>query len=425
MIRWCALVVLAGCYGPSVQSGLPCSDDGSCPPGQACDLSRSLPTCEAMPGDGGKDPDGQLSCSPECAGTTPICDPLAQSCRGCVADAECSSDVCHELTAECVPEGRAIYLAPGGTGATCTRSAPCASVAAAVNQLTPNRNTIKLAAGTYTSRLDLRGADGSSTIVLSGPDRSWDGPRLSSNLGGNQIAQNLTVVIEGLSVLETPGDGIESHGSLTLSRVLISGSRDSGLAGRGPTTRILDSRIEKSGDIGVLISGGIATIERTVISVNLAGGLSIDNGAGFSVVNTIIASNGSPDKPGSGVRISGGGQAGVFRFNTIAGNRAGLASIGGVECNRPVMIESSILANPASAFGTDISPMCSARNSLFERAAPIGNLTGAPMFVSATDFHIAAGSPAIDAASVVAAPSEDIDGDPRTGAPDIGADERL
>jgi len=55
-----------------------------------------------------------------------------------------------------------------------------------------------------------------------------------------------------------------------------------------------------------------------------------------------------------------------------------------------------------------------------------GNIGGDPKFVSTSDCHLMAGSPAVDAAPAAGAPSVDLDGDPRTGngAPDIGADER-
>jgi hypothetical protein len=37
-----AVLALTGCYGPSVQSNLPCSADGSCPRGQTCELTTRI-----------------------------------------------------------------------------------------------------------------------------------------------------------------------------------------------------------------------------------------------------------------------------------------------------------------------------------------------------------------------------------------------
>ncbi len=52
-----------------------------------------------------------------------------------------------------------------------------------------------------------------------------------------------------------------------------------------------------------------------------------------------------------------------------------------------------------------------------------GNITGDPLFVNAPggDYHLAAGSPAINAGTTVGAPSYDLDGAPRDAQPDIGA----
>jgi hypothetical protein len=56
-----------------------------------------------------------------------------------------------------------------------------------------------------------------------------------------------------------------------------------------------------------------------------------------------------------------------------------------------------------------------------------GDVTADPLFVSGwseVDLHLQAGSPAVDAGSADGAPSEDAEGRPRNGTPDIGAYER-
>lgn len=428
------LVVLAGCFSPSVQSGLPCSEDGSCPGNQVCDQAQSPPICLPPSSDGGVDPDAVdapgASCADGCGDLTPVCDEAIQACRGCIADSECSSDVCHELTGECIPEGHAIYVAPNGAEGNCTRAAPCRTIGDAYNRVTLVRDTIKVADGRYPERIELKPHNGATNVILSGPDRSWDGPEFVSTLGSNRVDQNMTVVIEGISVIDTPQDGFDVQGSLTLSRVLVRASGGNGVAGRGPMTRILDSRIETSSNRGVLVNNnsGVATIERTVITGNRGGGLAIENGAAYAVTNTIIAGNGSIATTNPGVRIAGTANQGalaVFRFNTVARNRTQPPSTNGVECNRPVVIVSSIIANPVDPFQPEMSGMCTAQSSLFGANAPAGNLTGDPMFISTADFHILPGSPAVDAAPAAAAPAIDVDGEPRTGVdlPDIGADE--
>lgn len=54
----------------------------------------------------------------------------------------------------------------------------------------------------------------------------------------------------------------------------------------------------------------------------------------------------------------------------------------------------------------------------------VGNIDLLPAFVSATDFHLLAGSPCIDADHAPIPPLVDFDGRARTGVPDIGAYER-
>lgn len=57
-----------------------------------------------------------------------------------------------------------------------------------------------------------------------------------------------------------------------------------------------------------------------------------------------------------------------------------------------------------------------------ETGEDMNSLEGDPLFVSATDLHISAGSPAIDAGTTTAV-TDDIDGEARSGSYDIGADE--
>ena len=54
-----------------------------------------------------------------------------------------------------------------------------------------------------------------------------------------------------------------------------------------------------------------------------------------------------------------------------------------------------------------------------------GNISAEPLFVSGSDIHLSAGSPAIDTGTCAGAPTADFEGDPRpSGAGcDIGADE--
>lgn len=439
MKGWLCVALVAGCYNPSFEPGRPCTEDFYCPGDQLCDRAQTPPTCVEILGDGGVGnpdspdsslmPDGPIfSCDGGCPTSAPVCEQSSNTCRACIADAECASDVCHELIGECVAEADAMYVAPTGSGSACTRTAPCATVDLANQLLTVTRRTIKVANGTYTDKVDLRPRLGATSLVLSGPDRSPAGPEFVTTTGSSKTQNGLAVVLEGITIRDAEGDGLEVQGVATLARVHIYGSGDQGIVGRGTMLRLLDSKIETSASSGVVVNGGVVEIERSQILSNPAGGLRIETGVAFSIINSVIALNGTATSTGTGVRILGAAPLSgpqVFQFNTVARNRAQLSFAAGMECGRPVTIVSSIMANNGGLFNTELSGSCTATTSLFQANPPGGggNIAGDPMFVSATDCHVLAGSPAIDAAPTSGAPSVDLDGDPRTGAPDIGADE--
>lgn len=438
MRRWLGLLVFVGCYHPTAQPGLPCSEDGHCPGTQVCDDQQSPPLCVETRSDGGTDDadlDAAIDAPPvactsnaACPASQPVCDLLAQSCRGCEVDAECASDVCHELAGTCVDQTAALYVAPGGLGGACTRSAPCGSISTALSLVGATRHTIRIADGTYTENLDIRQINGATTVVLSGTDRSWDGAAITAPGIESRVDIGTTAVLEGVTLLDADQDGIEVRGTATFSRVRVATSGDTGIVSRNAAVvRVVDSRIELNMGTGIMIEGGMLEVLRSVISSNVDGGIRIGN-AGFTIESSIIANNGttSGGTSNGGVRIGPGSSPGVFRFNTIARNRSEVGVASGMQCDRNVTIESSIIAYNTSLLQPELSTQCAPRQSLFAGQAPqgMGNSSGNPMFVSMTDFHLLPGSAAIDATGTTP-PALDVDGDPRPSGsrPDIGADE--
>jgi hypothetical protein len=73
VVRWLAVLVLAGCYAPAPQAGTPCSALGDCPTPLQCDRG----VCVAVPGGGdaaidtGDAPDGALIDAPPACSTPP------------------------------------------------------------------------------------------------------------------------------------------------------------------------------------------------------------------------------------------------------------------------------------------------------------------------------------------------------------------
>jgi hypothetical protein len=179
------------------------------------------------------------------------------------------------------------------------------------------------------------------------------------------------------------------------------------------------------------------TVSGTVISQNVltgnsqgiafSGGAGASSATGNAVVDTAISDDVfANNAPFGAIGISGGGQGasgnridGVSIVNdTIADNHGGIAffeNSNGSAGNRvsAVTIENTIFwMNGGDLGGPDLSTVSpTARASLTNTD---------PHFVSGQDFHLQAGSPAIDAGTS-SAPAVDIDDGLRVGAPDIGA----
>lgn len=93
--------------------------------------------------------------SSDCTEPTPVCDSASNTCRGCSADSECTSEVCDTSAGTCVDEANVVYASPAGMdSAACTHADPC-SITHAVAVAGPTRNTVKLAPGNYVANLTI------------------------------------------------------------------------------------------------------------------------------------------------------------------------------------------------------------------------------------------------------------------------------
>jgi len=221
--------------------------------------------------------------------------------------------------------------------------------------------------------------------------------------------------------------------------------------GGGITLRNSDATISNnviSGNFSYLLGGGIWVqngapliqynrIQNNTASAGggtvLGGGIELEN-TQASVVSNIIANNTLSGSPayGGGVDISGGGPVTLVN-NTIANNDAQ-----GVTTNATLTTFNSIIMNHTIGISTT-APAVTVNstyniyfgNDIVNFGFTLGgtDMPGVNPQLTA-DFHLNAGSPAIDAGTHTNAPNHDIDGEPRAmiGTSglykiDIGADE--
>lgn len=389
-------------------------------------MQLSPPTCvdTLAPGDGSVIGDGNSVPDDATIGVD------APPPGACIADSDCNAGICHELTGTCIPDAEALFVSPTGQGTSCTRASPCGTLQAAIDARTQTRYSIALAEGAYSTSFDtMASPNGVNKLLVSGPTRDWEGVVITSS-AMNRVHPMLDAIFEGITIRgggSASGDGINSRGTTTLSRVHIDLASVNGVTCGGGSTKIYDSEISKATSYGVYANGGTVTVERSRLLSNGTYGVFVD-GAAYSIVNSIIASNGKTLMPTGGVRLRPAGNAAlaVFRFNTIARNQG--LTYPSMLCDTQAAFSNTIVGEQSVVL-TTISANCSATYSLFNApagAAPAGtgNITGDPLFVSMTDFHLQMGSPAIDKANPTGAEPIDIDGQQRVAPPDIGADER-
>ena len=386
------------------------------------------PTCsaaDARPADAPPDAPPTCATNADCKTAAPICDPSSLTCRGCIADTECGNDVCLEYTGACAAENNTLFVAPAGVNSgSCTRAAPCQTIPYALGLVAPNRRTIAVADGTYTDNFQIKATLGANSLVISGPDRDPAGVLVM--IGGTIVNESSThdIVIEGVTLQSTAPRVVDNRGTLTLSRVAITGMGDCLTSTNPNTLRIWDSQLGPCMQQGIILMQTTLELERSTIRAAGNGGITI-NSAQATIENCVIADNGTTGSGYGGVRYQNlNGKPQVFRFNTVANNLTN-GNPSAVQCSEPIALASSILVDATAAIPLD--PSCDPSYSLF--AVPptgTGNVMGDPAFLGTGNYHIGASSAARDGGDPAATLGLDIDGEvrPQGGTQrDIGADE--
>jgi len=162
--------------------------------------------------------------------------------------------------------------------------------------------------------------------------------------------------------------------------------------------------------VGLYLENAQATIMNTVIADDLGGvGLFVD-GSEVHVSHTTIARNQGPGSIGLGILMGDSQSSSLILTNTIIADQAG-GIVGDVGGNHTITVNTILWHNTPITVVDALSSSVSIR----------GQYVGSPDFL-ADGYHIGAGSAAIGR-GITTSIRTDIEGHPRLGQPDLGADE--
>lgn len=356
----------------------------------------------------------------ECDTAAPICE--QGSCRGCRADAECGSGVCAD-DGQCAVASDIAYAAPAGSGTECSMAMPCSLGDATT--LAPLRRYVVVASGDYATAgslllrgtLDIRGATPRPSIT-----NTMQGPIMVIEPNSNATLRNLEFTGATGTNTEFPfGDGVEcgsadaTLGARTLTVIdsVFRNNESNGIAARACTFTALRSEFSDNDDAGVRIFDSPVTIDSCIATNNTRDGMLLDAGE-FTVVNSIVARN-----PRNGMNFYADAGNSRFEFNTVVDNGTGITGAGTAAATTSA--RNNILARNSTL---NVSCACSTEGSIV-LGSTITSLAFRSPDVAPYDYHLLAGSEAIDAAVGGQPNDHDIDGDARPNGPaaDVGADE--
>ncbi|MDB4952468.1 MAG: hypothetical protein JWO36_37 [Myxococcales bacterium] len=409
-----------------------CTDDAQCPGfGQpATDQFCVAGACVAC------------RATSDCPASASVCD--MGTCRGCTSHADCASDLCDLDTGACVAETTIAYVTTGGsTTSGCTKSDPC-QIQRAFAVIDSTRNAIKLGPGTHTylgtdptvfSPLIL---SGSKTATLFGP-ASLEAS-LSVSDGATLRARDITL---------TDSDPMNRDMRLLCRPVAIGGpmsyvdfarveTNDFPLGGAPCVMKVQRSRLhavynaafdllavdgEVAGMLGATINrGSILTVDQTEFNGGYAG-MDLQHYSSLQATNSVFRNQGMHGAIFVGINVA----TSSVQFSTFHNTFWGCPNGTPVFSSKDNLFLNEIAGAPANTvYGTQ----CVHTYDLVkpQTATPAGsnNTLGMdPRFKDALtgDFHLLAGSPAIDTADPAASETIDFDGTsrPQGAHRDVGA----
>jgi predicted outer membrane repeat protein len=262
-------------------------------------------------------------------------------------------------------------------------------------------NPVYASGGAYLDGFTVTGARNTTTGVL-------------GNAGGLDLAGGTTHLRNMLIVGNTSmGNGAGVYAENT--RLIIEDSR------------IVSNQADGSG-AGLALGAGISelTLRNVLFSGNVAGG---DGGAVF-VANATSTALKLDFTSVAAAQNTAGGRGGAFYMTGVAatltaistgGNTAGATASGCLlSCFGGCTLSNSIFWDPSGLPELSLSGLSNVVQSIVRGGAPgtSANVsTSDPRFVSSSDLHLSASSPAIDAADGCKGPEQDIEGQFRVDVP--------
>ncbi|HZJ63836.1 MAG TPA: right-handed parallel beta-helix repeat-containing protein [Kofleriaceae bacterium] len=350
-----------------------------------------------------------------CPMAMPIC--LNKQCNKCTQHAQCMSNVCLSDGA-CADETKVAYVAPGGAGSECTKTAPCGTLTAGLGKNLP---FVKIAAGMVADS-NITTIDGKSVTILAEP-----GAKLNRMSSGAILEVKNEADVQ-IFELEIAG-ATTATGEAAIS-VPMNGT---------PKLTLTHVTIDSNQGLGISVAAGTLTMSRCTVRQNAGGGIQVTGVASvFNISESFIDHNGratsSPSDVG-GAALTPNTTGSRFERNTVAFNESsGLNYRGGVSCTGPMAMARGNLiyrnTEPDGTGGTKTDTTtqnggaCQFGNSLVI-VTDGGNLGFKSPASVPYDFHLTGTSPStvVDAAGVCS--GIDVDGDMRPigSACDFGADE--
>jgi hypothetical protein len=382
----------------------------------ACDVCTDSSQCASYPGQTVCDTSSGacVGCvtTADCPTATPVCD--TGRCRACATDSDCPSGACAD-DGNCVPESEIVYIDPAGTDAgNCTSDAPCRSMLFAVTKASGTRDHLVMHPGAYVEHVQLVGNGSTAPLLhIHGGGSTLSQP--TGNDGGLLGIAN--VDIQYLDLINDSGRALDiTNGSLRHSHVRAHGNEIDTYG----VVMLEDVVVGPGGDFGVLVGSGTLTMDRVQITGEFTTAVKANSyDATINASNMLIYS-------GAGLAMDLSMAAGgTISFSTIADSGADMGTgPRSINCSSNVTFRSSIVWAPGSVSRVPIQG-CNVVSSIVGPTAISGVTNTDPLFVSSAthDYHLSAGSPAIDAADF--GPDHDFEGDARPSGSrfDIGADE--